>query len=162
VQSEGHKLTGCEKTVVRSLVDYLRANIPLATYMDIRAGHTQPDSLTLEAPLTPNWNDKGTAFGGSLATLCTLGGWTMMSLICRELNCEVDIVIARSEIRYLRPVNEDPFVATAMRPELELVSQFGHELESTGWATLEFAVVVQDSGKDAVRFTGKYSARLEV
>jgi len=142
-------------------VDYLRANIPLTTYMDIRAGHCQHDYLTLEAPLAPNRNDKGTAFGGSLVSLCTLGGWSMMSMICRELNCDVDIVIARSEIRYLRPVNEDPFVAKAMRPDQELVSQFGCELESTGWATLEFAVVVQDSGKDAVRFFGKYGARLE-
>jgi thioesterase domain-containing protein len=139
----------------------LLTNIPLTASMGIRTGCYHPDYLTLEAPLAPNRNDKGTAFGGSLATLCTLGGWTMMSLICRELDCEVDIVIARSEIRYLRPVNEDPFTATAMRPDLELVSQFGHELKSTGWATLEFAVVVQDSGKDAVRFTGKYGARLE-
>ncbi len=146
---------------MKSLVEYLRIHVPLTAGMDIRAGRCQPGYLTLEAPLAPNLNDKGTVFGGSLATLCTLAGWSMISLICRELDCDVDIVIARSEIRYLRPVSEDQFAAKARRPDQALLSRFEHELKSTGWATLEISAVVQDAGKDAVRFTAKYSARLE-
>jgi len=54
--------------------------------------------LVLEAPLAINFNDKRTAFAGTLASLCTLSGWAMTSLICEAAGLKADIAAIHSEI----------------------------------------------------------------
>ena len=58
----------------------LLAEIPLARAMALRVAAYDGDSLALAAPLAPNVNDKGCAFGGSLASLMTLAGWGVIRL----------------------------------------------------------------------------------
>ena len=59
------------------LVAYLREKVPMARRFDIRPGRVDGTGLVLEAPLASNFNDKKTAFAGTLATLCPcpVGQW---------------------------------------------------------------------------------------
>ena len=67
----------------------------------------QEDVLRLGAPLQPNINDKGNAFGGSLCSLMTIAGWGLGFLRLEEAGLDADIYVADSRIRYLKPVYED-------------------------------------------------------
>ena len=62
------------------------------------------DALTLTAPLAPNVNDKGCAFGGSMASLLTLAGWGLIELVLRAEGQDCDIYVGNSELRYQGPV----------------------------------------------------------
>ena len=70
--------------------------------MGVHVERFDESALILTAPLAPNHNHLGTAFGGSLATLATLAGYTLLWLELGDR--ESHIVIQESQIRYLAPV----------------------------------------------------------
>ena len=85
-------------------LDSLLAAIPLTRTMQIGLRGYDGDSLTLAAPLEPNVNDKGCAFGGSLASVTTLAGWGLIALKLKSLGLDCEIYVQDSTIRYLAPV----------------------------------------------------------
>ena len=50
----------------------LAADFPLARHIGIVVDSAGDDGIVLRAPLGPNANDKGTAFGGSLFSVAVL------------------------------------------------------------------------------------------
>src|SRR5574337_318661 len=91
---------------------HLLADIPLARAMDLRVSDFDGDRLAIAAPLAPNINDKGCAFGGSLVSLLTLAGWGVIVLKLRALGKECEVYVQDSAVRYFAPVWED-FTAQA-------------------------------------------------
>jgi thioesterase domain-containing protein len=85
----------------------LLVQIPLARAMALRIAHHDRTTLTLAAPLAPNRNDKGCAFGGSLASVMTLAGWGLARLALEADGLHADIYVQDSAIRYLAPVWQD-------------------------------------------------------
>ena len=69
----------------------LREEIPLARAMDLRVADYDGQALTLAAPLPPNINDKGCAFGGSLASLMTLAGWGLVRLQLQARGSDAEV-----------------------------------------------------------------------
>jgi thioesterase domain-containing protein len=82
-------------------------NITLARAMALTVDAYDGDSLTLSAPLTPNINDKGCAFGGSLVSLMTLAGWGLVKLALDRHGRHCDIYVQDSDVRYAAPVWND-------------------------------------------------------
>jgi thioesterase domain-containing protein len=91
-------------TLARELVRFIRDEIPLAHAMDLQLQHYDGDHIRLLAPLAPNINDKGCAFGGSLVSLLTLCGWALVELALRRRGEHCDVFVAESSVRYLQPV----------------------------------------------------------
>jgi len=89
------------------LIRFIRDEIPLARAMDLRLQHHDADMLSLCAPLPPNVNDKGCAFGGSLVSLMTLSGWALVELALRRRGLDCDVFVAESTVRYLAPLWQD-------------------------------------------------------
>jgi thioesterase domain-containing protein len=73
--------------------------IPLATAMQVAVEGYDGARLTIRAPLAPNRNLHGTAFAGSLFSVCALTGWGATWLKFRERGLSGLIVIAESTIR---------------------------------------------------------------
>ena len=65
---------------LQELNDYLNRHVPLFRAMQAQIERCDVTRLALTAPLEPNVNDKGTAFGGSMAAIAALTGWTMTTL----------------------------------------------------------------------------------
>ena len=63
--------------------------------------------LRLHAPLAANVNDKGCAFGGSLASLMTLASWGLVAMRVQAAGLAADVFVAESQIRYLAPLFAD-------------------------------------------------------
>lgn len=146
---------------MQELIDYLRENVPLTREMDIQAGLQNQDWLELAMPLTPNLNDKQTAFGGSLATLCTLSGWCICAQLCKSQTLDVDISVIDSQIRYRLPVKLDPVRARAYYPGKLRINEFIASIKQQGHARLTLNAEVLLEGHAAVNFEGRYYVRLD-
>ena len=136
----------------------LLAEIPLARAMQLRLAGATPDCLRLGAPLAPNINDKGCAFGGSLSSLMTLAGWGLIVLRLRARGQACDIYVQDSAIRYLAPVWSD-FVAEAVLADGESWDAFFATLAQRGRARLRVAVRVPlEAGGDAATLEARFVA----
>ncbi len=126
----------------------LRRDIPLARMMDIRVASWDGDSVTLVAPPEPNVNDKGCAFGGSLASLMTIAGWALIRLAMDERGIRGDVYVQDSQIRYLAPVFGE-LRATARLVEGESFDTYFNTLSTRGKARLGATVEIAGA-QDAV------------
>ena len=81
-----------------------RRDIPLLTAMELAFVGYDDLTLTMEAPLAPNVNNKGTAFGGSIASICLFGGWAVSTLGFMENGIDnTEIVVFRNDMIFERP-----------------------------------------------------------
>lgn len=118
-----------------ALARTLLADIPMARAMGLSVARYSDGALTLAAPLAPNINDKGCAFGGSLGNLMTLAGWGLVKLAVDERGIDADIYVKDSTIRYLAPVWQD-FAALARLADGESIADFLDELTGRGKARI--------------------------
>ena len=123
------------------LVEEILATIPLARAMALSAASYEGSALTLTAPLAPNVNDKGCAFGGSLVALMTLAGWGLVKLALERAGRDCDIFVGDSDVRYVAPVWED-FTATARLVDRESFQSMLETLTARGRARTRVRCVV--------------------
>jgi len=142
---QSHPRTLAGMSIVHDFENSLLADIPLARAMQLRAHGYEGDRLVLTAPLAPNINDKGCAFGGSLLSLLTLAGWGLIVLKLRELGRACDVYVQDSDVRYLAPVWED-FAAHAQLAEGESWDEFTRTLDARGRARLRVTCHVPLAG----------------
>lgn len=141
----------------RALQDFFLLNVPLTRAAEISVHSYDGESLIFQAPLDPNINDKGTAFGGSIYVLCVSTAWGMSSLKAQELDCEGELVVAKANIEYLRPLKEI-IRAEVKAPCEESLQHFKDSFERHGKAQFDLeAKVLDGAGKCCARFTGKYA-----
>lgn len=137
----------------------LHREIPICAQMGITVAAYDAGRLSLQMPLAPNRNHKQTAFAGSLNALCTVTGWCLVYLLSRERQDFGDVVIRRSSIKFLHPVDGDVITATTESPDLRLVDHFSEMLLEKGQAKLDLRVEIASAdGIDgpAVCFAGSY------
>ena len=146
-----------ENDLVAAFEAKLLADIPLARAMQLHISDYADDRLCMSAPLPPNINDKGCAFGGSLASMMTLAGWSLIALKLQSLGRDCDIYVQDSTIRYLAPVWTD-FVAEARLGDDESWSDFIAALDSRGRARLRVVCRVPSNGGDASTFEARFVA----
>jgi thioesterase domain-containing protein len=136
---------------------YLTHHVPLVRAMNVRVSSFDARGVTLSAPLAPNVNDKGTAFGGALASILSLSGWALCYLLLEERSVEADLVIAESAIQYHKPVHER-ITAICPMPEVAAVEGFFNSLRDRGKASWVLNAEVKTGGETNVTFRGRYAA----
>lgn len=95
-----------------------RAEIPLLNAMQLSFTDYKDLALTMEAPLAPNINNKGTAFGGSIASICLMGGWAVSTLAFMERDIDnTEIVVFRNEMTFERPARGHLTVRAYIEPD---------------------------------------------
>ena len=144
-------------------VEYLQARIerefPLARHLKVLVDAAHDGGVVVHAPLTPNANHKGTAFGGSLFCVAVLTGWAWASRYIEARGLNADAVIQESTIRYLKPVNGE-FRALLKAPPPEHVDKFLKMLARSGRGRIRLHVEIQDGQTLAARFDGVFVAAL--
>src|SRR4051794_29183031 len=102
--------------------------------MGVRVVSYDGATLVLEAPLAPNHNHLGTAFGGSLTAMATLAGYGLLWLELGDPGAHV--VIRESSANFRRPVVKS-IRAIGHRPAEEEVLRFRQEFARKGKARME-------------------------
>lgn len=135
----------------------LTSDIPMGGAMALQVAQLDAAGVVLDLPLAANVNDKGTAFGGSLASAMILAGWSLPRLLLRRAGVRAELVIGRCEIHFTRPVN-GRFQARCPWPATGDCERFTRRLEHAGRASLVLEPDILAEGKVAARLTAKYAA----
>lgn len=136
--------------------NYLHEQIPLTNAMGVRVERYDDEKLVLTAPLEPNHNHLGTAFGGSLNALAMLAGYAVIWLEVGDRDCHV--VVRDASVRFRRPVT-GVLRASAERPPAAMRESFREELARTGRGRLFLQAIISEHGETAVEFGGNFIAR---
>jgi thioesterase domain-containing protein len=137
---------------------FLHKKIPLTRAMGLHVAESSAARLVLEAPLEPNRNHLGTAFGGSLHALPTLACYGALWTLLREAGVDGHVVVKRSSAAYRAPVT-GKLRAVCERPAAARVTEFMADLRRHGKARMELAAVVEGAdGRPAVEFSGSFVA----
>ena len=144
----------------KSLLErHLRDTIPLARAMDLHVGDYDGYRLALYAPLAPNVNDKGCAFGGSMASMLTVSGWGLIHLKLAEVGIDAEVYVQDATTVYLSPV-WDQLIAEAYAPD-NAWPTFFDTLRAKGKARLsiESEISGAEGGGVAARQSSRFVAK---
>ncbi len=102
----------------------LHDTIPLVRALGLEVASAKDGSIVFNAALAPNINDKGCAFGGSMASLLTLSCWSVLRVHTWALQMPSDIFVHTSRIIYIAPIWADFTVHASLTTEaLELFTE---------------------------------------
>lgn len=139
------------------LEHYLHHHIPISQAMGITVATAAPDTIELRAALRPNLNHRDTAFGGSVASLAVLAGWSLLRVGLDNYRPTPQIVIQRSSIEYTAPVLHD-FDARCHRPSPERWQRFIDALERRRRGRIEVDVEIRCNGAAVGALKGAFVA----
>ncbi len=105
------------ETMEQRLEAELHDTIPLVRALGLQVASAKDGSIVFNAALAPNINDKGCAFGGSLASLLTLSCWSVLRAHTWALQMPSDIFVHTSRIIYVAPIWADFTVHASLSPE---------------------------------------------
>ena len=133
-------------------------SMPPVAAMGLSIAGYDGERLQLAAPLVRHVNDKGCAFGGSLASMMTLASWGLVSLRVDAAGIAADVYGADSQVRYLAPLFSDIQVTATLGPDSDW-DGFIQTLRQRGRARANLvASVPLPDGGPATTFTARYVA----
>lgn len=116
----------------RELVEILRNKIALYEHLGIEVLAMNTHEVRFRVSLEKSYNHKGTAFGGSLYATGVLAAYALVLAGLHERKIDTEnIVIAKGEISYLRPVDTD-FEVVCTFPTIEKENKFFDDLVKEG------------------------------
>ena len=140
--------TGAERPAggtVTSRVDlaelerYLHEQIPISAAMGVTVREASGERVRLHAPIGPNINHRKTVFGGSASAVGILAGWSLLHVVMQHGGPGDRIVIQRSSIDYLLPIESD-FDAVAALPEPSEWQRFQRMMSRKGLGRVDLRV----------------------
>ncbi|CAN5439908.1 thioesterase domain-containing protein [soil metagenome] len=140
------------------LEKFLYEQIPLATALEIAVVHADDTSAEVKAPLYPNRNHMGTAFGGSLNAVMVLAGYAWLFQCMESRGHRGHVVLKESTIQYLLPVASD-FSAVAKGPTGESFEKFLDGFERKGRSRVHVAIEVDTPSGVACRLNCEFVAK---
>ena len=126
----------------QQLQQLISASIPLSEFMQFEISELTDNSIRTRAPLQTNINIHGSAFAGSLYSLSMLTAWAMLTHRLRQHAIDTELVAARADIRYRKPVTGQIDCHATLEPGQTEV--FIRQLQRKGRARMEVEVIVGD------------------
>jgi thioesterase domain-containing protein len=134
-----------------------RTKIPIAAAMGIEVADFSGDELVVQTALQPNVNLHGTAFAGSLYSVCALTGWGMTWLQLRAHDLDGSIVLADGRIEYRKAIAER-IVCRCRYDAAPQAPNLGR-LRNGRAGSFRLTCTIDTEGSRAVRFEGRYAVR---
>ena len=141
----------------KSLEDYLHKNIPISQAMGIKVVEALSQKVKLKAPFLNNINHKKTVFGGSLHAVATLACWSILHLHLKDEKASYQIVITKSEVDYLLPVDSD-FTAECDMCKEASWQRFLKMLHAKGKAKIQLSAKIYQKDSLCVDYIGTFAA----
>jgi thioesterase domain-containing protein len=141
------------------LQDRIDREIMLARPMGIIVESADDLRLVLRAPLGPNANHKGTAFGGSLYSLAVLTGWAWLTRFLASRKLDAEAVIQESSMRFLKPVHGE-MRACLETPTAADIDKFQKMLVRADRGRIRLQVKMHEGSALATIFDGLFAAAM--
>lgn len=136
---------------------FLHRQVPLTAAMDVRVRRLDGRGVELSAPLAPNRNHFGAAFGGSIANLALTAAWLLARWQIADRTPAPTVVVAEQRVVYERPIT-GAFRALAEMPERASWRELERSLERWGRGRIALAATVEADEGTAARFEGSFVA----
>lgn len=143
------------QTLCKQLEAKVHQEIPISRFMGVRIVDFAVTQLVLEADLAPNINVHDTAFAGSLYSICALSGWCLVTLQHEIRSVEAEVVVAKGEIKYIKPVTSQPIIACAVLQDNP--DEVFADYQERGKARITVETIIQEQGESAAIFSGNYA-----
>ncbi len=143
---------------MKSLLQFLNDEIPLTQSLGLEIVSIDERGAKIRAPLGPNHNHLGGAFGGSLATMMILSGYIWLYDALLKNNHQAHVILFKEESEYLLPVKTDIEVL-ALTPALEDWKKFEETFLRKGTGRLVIHSEIRLSEGIAARFRGEFVAK---
>lgn len=134
---------------------FLHKQIPITKAMEFSVIEFTPSKVRISAKLKANINHKSTAFGGSINALMTVCGWAMVFINIKEIDPKAHIVIQKSSINYIAPIDED-FIAECELTDEETKVNFLDSYRKHNKARLKLKVFCFKEDKLLAEYEGQY------
>lgn len=138
------------------LTFYLHREIPLTAAGGLQVAVSTPTQIEVHAPLSPNRNPHGTVFGGSLAMIGIVTGWTLVHRALHEAGIQASLVVRNSDCEYVAPARGEVIARAAL--DAEAWQSFLQHYRDKGRARLEVETLIDSEGVRAVVHRGVFVA----
>lgn len=147
------------KTEPQELLQFLHEQIPLTKSLGLSIVSVDEKGARIRAPLGPNHNHLGSAFGGSLATMMILSGYIWLYDALLKHNHHAHVILFKEESEYLLPVKTDIEVL-AISPSLDDWRKFEESFIRKGTARIVIRSEIRtETGSLSAAFTGEFVAK---
>ena len=148
---------------VNELEKLIHREIPISSAMGARVQDVSLRSVTLSAPLAPNKNHQGTAFGGSVHSLAILSCWALVNVVLSEFKqagLQLSLLVVQdSWIDYKFPIDSD-FTARSSWLTAEAAQKFLVTLSKKGRARTSLKAEVSNAQKVCAILDARFVAQL--
>lgn len=134
----------------------LRSQVPLIAHMGVDVVSWDGRTVVVEAPLAPNLNTHGTAFGGSLYNVAAMTGWSAVHLTLMDAGHTPSVWVVKGEIEYKTPVRGVLRGSATVSDEDRAHLIAGYE--NKGRVKVAIDVLIREGEQDAVLFKGVFAA----
>ena len=141
------------------LQNRISGEFELARHIGIVVESADDGGVVMRAPLAPNANYKGTAFGGSLYSLAVLTGWAWVTRYLAARGLSADAVIQESSMRFLSPVRGE-LCASVAAPSSAQIDKFRKMLRRAGRGRISLHVEINYDQTLATLFEGVFAAAI--
>ena len=141
----------------KELEEFLHNGIPMTKQMGFSVKEFTPRKVRIEAKLEPNLNNHSTAFGGSINSLMTICGWSLVFNNNKRVDPDANLVIQKSSIEYKKPIADD-FTAECEFTDEADRDRFLETYKRIGKARVEIKVLVKTGEETAADFRGYFVA----
>ena len=141
-----------------SFQDRLYREIPISKAMQVSISSLTPEHAELTAPLAPNINHEGTAFGGSVSSLALLASWSLVTSVLDTIEGPFDYVVVQdSAMDFVKPVTADFMSRATFGSPVE---RFTETLAKHGRARVEVVAEVRCHGVVCASMKARFVAKL--
>jgi len=144
-----------DSKALQDLENIFDKEIVLANKMGLKIESFRDNTLSLQAPLELNINDKKTAFGGSIYSIAVLSGWGLIYLKLKELGIKAEIVIYKSEIKYKKAIKSN--LEAKCSVENVKFEDFIQTFKSKSKSKIQLTSKLYSDNEEAVIFEGIYA-----
>lgn len=138
------------------IVQILQEQITLYKHLGLTPVRIDEQEARFQVSLAANLNHKNTAFGGSIYATAVMTAYSLVLAILKNNNVATEnIVIAKGEIKYFRPIAED-FETVCVLPKNMKASELISELQSHRKLRQELTVQVLAGGEICAELKGLF------
>lgn len=140
------------------LLKFLYEQIPLTKSLGLSIVSLSEEGARIRAPLAPNHNHLGSAFGGSLSTMMILSGYIWLYDQLLKNGHEAHVILSKESSEYLIPVTGDIEVL-ALSPSLEDWKKFEESFRRKGVGRIMIHSEIRQEAGLSATFRGEFVAR---
>lgn len=144
-----------------TLQDFIYEQIPLSQHLGVKIRKIDNLGAEVTAPLDPNRNHMGTAFGGSLQAILVLSAYAWLFQIMKQHGFQCHVILQESHFEFLAPVKAD-IVAVCKAPNENQLNKFLNTFTKKQKARITLHAFIKDKCEFTGRFVVQKSTRSEI